>query len=166
MPKQIVPACHHWLISFLFFFIASMREFLVSNIMHTFIYYFPCGNQFLSWAFWKGLQRYRHTHFRIPYLLYQILTMLNQSVTRLQLPIQSAQNTSQHQSLITFSLSSPPLSPQWCARRPQIKEHVRSGCIWWIDIPYCEVNSWVIVGWLKPPRTHARPRKFDYLYLR
>ncbi|KAM4115568.1 hypothetical protein ACJW30_04G159300 [Castanea mollissima] len=113
MPKQIVPACHHWLISFLFFFIASMSEFLVSNIMHTFIYYFPCGNKFLSCSFWKDLLPYWHTHFRIPNLLYQILTMLNQSVARLQLPIQSAQNTSQHQSLITFSHSSPtPLFPQ------------------------------------------------------
>ena len=46
MPKQIVPAFHHWLISFLFFFIASMSEFLVSNIMHTFIYYFHVGTSF------------------------------------------------------------------------------------------------------------------------
>ena len=61
-----------------------------------------------------------------------------------------------------LSLSSPtPLFPQWCARRPQVREHVRRGCIWWIDIPYCEVNSWVIVGWLKPPRTHTRTHKVD-----
>ena len=62
--------------------------------------------------------------------------------------------------ILDHSLSLPPtLSPQWCARTPQIREHVTRGCIWWIDIPHCEVNYWVMIGWLKPHKnTHARTK--------